>query len=141
MSSPTKLTMLLIEAETFVKEKRYDLAEARAAEMETLRKGFGGALFVRFKIADAKGYVDHAIQLGRELIAKLPEEKRLIPVYLAVVNHLLKQGHKSEAEELALRGVKLSPSDPELRSSFEKIFGYQPARPTPEMTPTPPSSP
>ena len=65
-------------------------------------------------------------KFGIAVIEKLPEDKRISKVYVALINHYLKRNAKVEAERLAARALQLWPTDQQLIESFKKVFGYLP---------------
>ena len=127
MSFGTELTEDLIEAQNLIKDKKYDIALAKAKAMEEKLPGFAGAPYIRFKVNEAKGYQDEAASDAHILIEALPEDKRIQSVRLFLVNHLLSKGQKKEAEESCLKAIALCPDDDTLRNSFVQIFGYEPS--------------
>jgi len=127
MSFGTTLTQDLTEAQDLLKEKKYDLALAKAAEMEEKLPNFLGATYIRFKVNKAKGYKNEAANHAQKLIEGLPKDKRIKKVYTFLINYLLSQSKKKDAENLGINALQLWPDDNKLSKSFERVFGYKPS--------------
>jgi len=123
----TELTTDLAAAQKLIEEKKYDLALAKADEMEAKLPDFVGSVYLRFKIYQAKDFDVDAATAARSLISKLPEDKRIEEVYVFLANHLLNKGKKREAEETCLKALALWPKDEKLLESFKRLFGYEPS--------------
>jgi len=124
LSGPTKLTIMVNEALKLIEEKKYDLALKKAEEMENIYADFPGIIYVRFLVNKKKNYKNEMIIYGTTLLEKLPNDKRLLPVYVDVVNLYLEKGKKKSAEDYALKAMQLAPEDKALKESFKEIFGY-----------------
>lgn len=127
MSFGTELTTDFAAAQKLIDEKKYDLALAKADEMEAKLPDFVGSVYLRFKVQRAKGYDEDAALLGKSLISKLPQDTRIMEVHLFLMNYLLHKGEKKEAEQFCLKSLALWPKDEELLESFKRVFGYEPA--------------
>ena len=127
MSFGTILTTDFAEAQRLIEEKKFDLALAKSDEMEGKLPDFVGAIYVRFKVNQAKGYGNEAAIIAEELISKIPEDNRIEDVYVFLVNHYLMKKEKKKAEETSIKALTLWPKDEKLQESFEKVFGYKPA--------------
>jgi tetratricopeptide (TPR) repeat protein len=129
MSFGTILTTDFAEAQKLIEEKKFDLALAKADEMEKNLPDFVGATYVRFKVNQAKGYDDETASVAEELISRIPEDNRIEDVYVFLVNHYLRKNEKKKAEETSLKALNLWPEDEKLHESFEQVFGYKPSLP------------
>lgn len=129
MDFGTKLTKDFVEAQKLIEEKKYDLALAKADEMEEKLPDFVGATYVRFKVNQAKGYDDETASVAEKLISILPKDNRIEDVYIFLINYYLRKNEKKKAEETSLKALTLWPEDEKLHESFEQVFGYKPSLP------------
>ena len=127
MSFGTTLTQDLTEAQDLLKEKKYDLALAKAVEMEEKLPNFLGATYIRFKVNEVKGYKNEAAKHAQKLIEGLPKDQRIQEVYIFLIDHLISQNKKKDAENLGINALQLWSDDKELSQSFERVFGYKPS--------------
>lgn len=127
MSFGTELTTDFAAAHKLIEEKKYDLALAKADEMESKLPEFVGSLYLRFLVHKAKGYDEDAAIVAKSLIEKIPQDTRIMDAHLFLINHLLNKGEKKEAEQRCLTSLALWPDDEIQRESFKNVFGYEPS--------------
>jgi len=126
-SGPTKVTTLLIAADNLRKERKFDLAEAKVEEIERIYPSLAGARYMRFLIERDKGNKKEALTHAEDLIAQLPDDKRILDAYEFAVKGNLEIDKKKVAEELCLRAIKLDPKNKSLTDFFKSAFGYEPS--------------
>jgi tetratricopeptide (TPR) repeat protein len=129
MNSPTKITMLIVEAEELRKEKKFDLAATKLNEIESLHPDFRGTPYFRFLIEREKGNTKESLSLAEQAIQKLPDDARLLPAYEFAVKANLQNGNKKKAEDLCLTAIRLDPKNEKWREFFHQAFGYEPSIP------------
>jgi len=115
---------MMNEALKLIDEKKYDLALKKAEEMENIYADFPGILYVRFLINKEKNYQNEMITYATALLEKLPNDKRLLPIYSDVINFYLEKGERKVAEDYALKAIQLAPEDKAQKESFKKIFHF-----------------
>jgi tetratricopeptide (TPR) repeat protein len=123
----TQITMLIIEAEELIKEKKFDLAVIKLDEIEEVFPGFPGTPYFRFLIEMDKENEKEAVVHAEQAIQNLPDDRRILSAYKYAVKVNIKVENKKKAEDLCLTAIKLDPDDNKLRDFFKSTFGYEPS--------------
>ena len=129
MAGPSEITMLIIKAEEFTEEKKFDLAAAKLDEIDALYPGFRGTPYYRFWIEREKSNVKEALALAEQSIRNLPGDIRVLPAYEFAVSTQIQNGDKKQAEDLCLTAIRLDPENEKWREFFKQAFGYEPSVP------------
>lgn len=95
--------------------------------MDKLMPGFAGTSLVRFMVSDAKGFTNDAVMYAEQIVAALPQDKRISWVCEKLAYYYVSMGRKKEAEALALQAMKWWPELPEWHEFFKATFGYVPS--------------
>ncbi|MBO1224208.1 MAG: hypothetical protein JYX80_07245 [Candidatus Scalindua sediminis] len=127
MDSPTDLSQNFSEALVLIKDKKFDIALAKADEMGKLLPSFLGSTYIRFLVNKEKKFDDEAAKYARLILQKIPGDNRTQDVYVFIIKYDLSKGRKKAAEDHALAALKLWPEDQKLNESFKAIFGYTPS--------------
>lgn len=127
--NPTDLTMLIIKAEEFRKDRKFDLASSKLDEIDSLHPGFHGTPYFRFLIERDKGNSQEALALAEQAINSLHDDKRILPAYKFVVETNVQMGEKKKAEDFCLAAIRLDPKKETWRKFFLENFGYEPSIP------------
>lgn len=128
-SGPTKINILLDEAGDFRRDRKFDLASAKVAEIDRIYPNCAGATYMRFLIERDKGNEKECLQFAEQVIEQLPSDKRILEAYEFAVKGNLKLGNKKKAEGLCLSAIKIDPQNQPLRNLFKNAFGYEPSIP------------
>jgi tetratricopeptide (TPR) repeat protein len=127
ISGPSDLTNMLSEAEAKAKARDFDGALDLARRMEEIYPDFAGAAFIRFLVDSAKGYDQPATEDARKAVTLAPKDKRLLPLYLFLVDSRLKHDDKQDAENYARLALQLAPEEKGLAERFKQLFGFLPS--------------
>ena len=136
----TLLTNYISEARKYISQKQFDRALEKAEEMQGLLPGFLGSTYIRYLVEKEKGYEGEAAKYAKELITKTPNDVQINDpgiidanikgVYKYLIEFLLKNNNKKEAEHFAARALFLwqnSPDGSEWKNLFQANFGYLPS--------------
>jgi len=125
----TEISMLIIKAEEFRKEKKFDLAAAKLDEIDVLYPDFRGTPYFRFWIERDKSNAKEALALAEQSIRNIPDDARVLPAYEFAIKAHIQNKNKKQAEDLCLSAIRLDPENEKLRQFFKQSFGYEPSVP------------